>query len=102
MKDKSNCALFILVFIGFILVPIFAHSQDIGDSVMLKESRSGRGIPAHAKPLIKEITFSFQNNSIVTIRKIHLEKMKYLMRDIHFLLLLGSPLSKIIFFFDFL
>ena len=74
-----SCARFILVFIGFILVPIFAHSQDIGDSVMLKESRSGRGIPAHAKPLTKEITFSFQNNSIVTIRKIHLEKTHWLL-----------------------
>ena len=74
-----SCARFILVFIGFILVPIFAHSQDIGDSVMLKESRSGRGIPAHAKPLTKEITFSFQNNSIVTIRKIHLEKTYWLL-----------------------
>ena len=68
-----------LLLLGFILFPIFAYSQEVGDSVTLRESKSGRGIPAHAQPLTKETTFYFQNASIVTIKDFHPKKPHWLL-----------------------
>ena len=84
LKVKYQTTLFsrassFLLLLGFILFPIFAYSQEVGDSVTPRESKSGRGIPDHAQPLTKEKTFYFQNASIVTIKDFHPKKPHWLL-----------------------
>jgi hypothetical protein len=68
-----------LLLLGFILFPVYAYSQEVGESVSLRESKLGKGIPAHAKPLTKKTTFYFPNASIVTIKDSHPKKPHWLL-----------------------